>query len=390
MKLPGLPLPLASYPAELTPNPRFAGFDLARWSRIVLPLTLAPLVDAPPLEIREFVEDDNRTAILPEPVATLDGQPFYLSVKGVGSTIDPYAHRPLDPTRAAELSDDPEVRERLLKAPAQAAGGIITGELWLRGSPYGGQGREHAETALAISARADLTSIEGFRLAPVIGVAAFPPPLEERLRSIHWYRKYRGRIVQEVRLVPSNVRIYFHARTTVGNSVGAVFDRFSVDTPARARTFETNFVRSAFALMTLFARTLRFDPGRGRYSGLEFHDVWLDKDAVLAPDGSAYFVDLEGIEEVPVDRDQVTGTIEDQVYRSLYEFMFAYEQIESERARRFGADGSRKRHFEAVVEQALRDDPYVRLVRDGRELAMRIGNRCAEESLSVPFPLVDP
>ena len=389
VRLSGLPLPLSGFLAETITNRNFLAYDLRRWDRYFLPPAMASLADGPPVETLDAVEDDNRSAIFPEPVARLDGLPFYLSVKGVGSTVDPFSFRRLDSVYATELTDEPEVRERLLRETGDRPGGVITGELWLRGSPYGGQGLPHAMTALRVSERADLTSIEGFRIAPVLKIAFLPKPVEARLRSIHWYRKYRDRLVQELRLVPSNVRVYFHARSTIGNDPAHVFDLFSVDSPAKAHRFQTNFVRSGVALLTLFARTLSFQPGRGQYSGLDFQDVWLDKDAVLAPDGTVFFVDLEGIDEVRVEREAVREKIEDQIFRSLYEFMFAYEQIEGERARRFGSTGSRKRRFESLAVESLRDDPWVRTRSDGRGLALEIRNRCREESLWFEFPMVD-
>ena len=389
LRLPGHPLRLSTYAAETLTNRQFARFDLSPWDRYFLPPTIATLTDDPILESVAAIEDDNRSAILPEPAATLDGQPFYLSVKGIGSTVDPFSLRRLDPSYAAELTDRSEVRERLRNAPAESLGGVITGELWLRGSPYGGQGLGHATTAMGISERAELTSIAGFRVAPVVKVAYLPPDLEARLKSIHWYRRFPGRLVQELRLVPSNVRIYFHSRSTIGNDANQVFDLFGVDSPARGHRFEVNFVRSGIALLTLFARTLRAEGGGDRISGLDFHDVWLDKDAVLAPDGTAYFVDLEGIEEVAVERTRVREKMEDQIYRSLYEFMFAYEQIERERARRFGESGSRKRRFESVVEEALRAEPVVRAVSGPRGVVLRVRPGAGEESLSLEFPLVD-
>jgi hypothetical protein len=168
-----------------------------------------------------------------------------------------------------------------------------------------------------------------------------------------------------------------------------VFDLFEVDTNERALRFETNFVRSAVAMLTLFARTLRFDPARGRYRGLDYYDVWLDKDAVLAPDGTAFFVDLEGIEEVFVEPAEVRSKIEDQVYRTLYEMMFAYEQIEGERSRRFGPGTGRKAHFAEVVRRALVGDRFVRPVEDGPHLTVSIRNACDEESFYTRFRLAD-
>ena len=380
---------MRAFPAETLTNRQFARFDLARLDRYYLPPMLVPLVEGAARESVEAIEDDNRGAIVPVPFATLDGLPFYLSIKGVGSSVDPFSLRRLDGTYAGDLTDDPEVRRRFVQSSGDRSGGVITGELWLRGSPYGGQGLPHAMTALRVSELADLTSIHGFRIAPVVKIALLPKELEARLASIHWYRKYRGRLVQELRFVPSNVRVYFHARSTVGQDPRRVFDQFAVDSPAKAHAFEVNFVRSAVALLTLYARTLSFDAAHHRYSGLDFQDVWLDKDAVLAPDGTVFFVDLEGIDTVSVEREQVVEKLEDQIYRSLYEFMFAYEQIETERARRFGPLGSRKRRFQALLHEALRDDPFARPREEARTLTLQVRNRLGEEALWLEFPLVD-
>jgi hypothetical protein len=389
MRLNGIPVRLHAFPAESRTNAQFQRLDLSVLDRVYLPSSVAALMDGTSLGSQEFIEDDNRGAILPDPIAKLDGLDFYLSVKGVGSAIEPFSSDRLDGRSASRLVDDPSVRDRLADAPDDASDRVVTGELWLRGSPYGGQGLLHASTALQVSERADLTSIGGFRIAPVVKVCLLPTALEEKLREVYWYRKFRGRFVQELRLVPSNVRIYFHSRSTVGNDARHVFDLFGVGSNARALQFEVEFVRSTVAMLTLFARTLAYDAGHDRFRGLDFHDVWLDKDAVLAPNGAAYFVDLEGIEEVAVERGEVVERIEDQVYRSLYEFMFAYEQIERERCRRFGESSQRREHFEGIVREALKEDPFARPTIAGRSLELEIRNLCSEEALNTRFPLVD-
>jgi hypothetical protein len=389
VRLHGMPLELSAYPGKCITNRQFQSFDLGPLETFYLPRSLTGLLDESPTATQAFIEDDNRGAILPESIATLDGTEFFLSVKGVGSVIDPYSWRALDRTYAAELSDDPSVRERLLGRPAEPTDRIITGEVWLRGSPYGGQGLDHATTALKVSERARLTSVAGFLIAPVVKICLLPEALENRLRSIHWYRKFRGRMVQELRLVPSNVRIYFHGRSTVGQNVRHIFDLFSIESNAQALQFETTFVRSTVAMLTLFARTLAYDGSRGKYVGLDYDDVWLDKDAVLAPDGAAYFVDLEGIVELALDKDMIREKIVDQVHRSLYELTFAYEQIEGERRRRFGAGGSRKGHFEGVLREALRADPFVQVETKDGNLDLVIQNSCEEEYFYTKFRAVD-
>jgi hypothetical protein len=387
--LSGHPLRLSAYPAEAVTNRQFRQFDLARLDCCYLPAAMAPLCDVPPTSSREFLEDDNRGAVSPEPVAHLDGQPFYLSVKGVGSTVEPFSYQPLDRQLAAGLTDDPDVRRRLSESPRASDDRLITGELWLRGSPYGGQGWEHAVTALRVSEAADLTSIRGFLIAPVVKVVLLPRSLEERIKSIHWYRRFPGRIVQEIRLVPSNVRVYLHAQSTIGHNIREIFDRFGVDSPAKAHRFATNFLRSAVAMLTVFARSIQLDPATGKFTGFDFYDVWLDKDAVLAPNGSVYFVDLEGVETISVEGEAVPEKLEDQVYRSMYELAFAYEQIERERARRFGEVGSRKEQFARLLEEALRDDPVVRLRRDSAGLEMETHANCQKGSFRSTFRWVD-
>ena len=390
MKLTGTPVELDGYSAESVTNPQFGSFDISRLDRVYLPPGMRPLADEPPLETKTFIEDDNRGAIHPDPVATLDGRAFYLSVKGVGSAVDPYSNRPLDRSAAAALTDDPELRERLARPPADRDPRLITGELWLRGSPYGGQGIEHAMTALRVSERADLTSLHGFLIAPVVKVCYLPAP-------------DRGAGPADL-LVPAGTRGGSSRRfgsfrrtcgststrsSTVGTSIRHLFDLFGLTRSASAVAFETNFVRSAIALLTLYARTLSFDAERGRCTGLDFHDVWLDKDAVLAPDGAVYFVDLEGIEEVALEEEFVREKIEDQIYRSLYEFMFAFEQVEQERVRRFGSPPDRRSHFERILEEALRDDPFVRLRQDGPHLEMIVRNLASRENLYLGFRMVD-
>jgi hypothetical protein len=389
MALNGLPLELAAYKGECITNRHFQHMDLPELERFYLPRSMTCLVDDAPAAFKHFIEDDNRGAILPDPIATLDGKGFYMSVKGIGSAIDPFSDAPLGRHLVTELVRDEDVRGRFQRSEPVGQERMITGELWLRGSPYGGQGLEHASKAMEVSEMADLTSINGFLIAPLVKIVLLPHELEDRIKQIHWYRRFRGRIVQEIRLIPSNIRVYFHARNTLGTNISHIFDLFGVDSNGKAYSFETNFVRSAVAMLTAFARTMRLDKATGKYVGLDFLDVWMDKDAVLSPDGSIYFVDLEGVEAVPVERDGVKEKIEDQIYRSLYEFMFAYEQIETERGRRFGGSGNRKMHFQRVLEESLREDRFIELLDSGGSLEMVVKNAFSDEPLYLRFPLLD-
>jgi hypothetical protein len=388
MKMRGLPLDLNVYEApEILTNKNFQEFKMPEFERIYLPESMKPFTDLAPIGTKGFIADDNRGAVSTSPSLKMDGTDFYLSVKGIGSTTDPFSHRLLGKAEICNLLKNPGLKDRIVNSE-ESAPRYITGESWLRGSPYGGQGLQHATTAMRVSEMADLTSIHGFRVAPLVKIVFLPESLESEIKKIYWYRRFGGRIVQETRLVPSNVRIYFHSGSTVGGNVRSVFDLFGIDENDKALEFLKNFVKSGMAFLTLFTRSIR-DNEDGTLSGLDFYDVWLDKDAVLAPDGTVYFVDLEGLEWVTVGEKDVKEKIDDQIYRSLYEFMYAYEQIERERSARFGGMTDRKAQFEYLLGEALKDDEVVGLARAGESLELVVGNVLGERSLFKNFPIID-
>src|SRR5208283_5408321 len=171
-------------------------------------------------------------------------------------------------------------------------------------------------------------------------------------------------------------------------SVKSLFDLFGIGCNDKALGFLENFVKSGVAFLTLFSRSMKSN-GDGTLSGLDFYDVWLDKDAVLAPDGTVYFVDLEGLEWITIQEKNVPEKIDDQIYRSLYEFMYAYEQIERERAARFGEMLDRKAQFEYILREALKDDEVINLAREGQSLELVIGNIMGEQALIKKFSMID-
>jgi len=388
MRLRGLPINLNMYEtAEVMTNKHFKEFSMPDFEKVYLSESMAPLADSPSIGVKEFLVDDHRGAVSDTPVLTMDGTEFYLSVKGIGSTTNPFSHQLLGPTEMSQMLEDSELRERIANSGWNTPR-YITGELWLRGSPYGGQGLQHATVSMKVSEMADLTSIHGFRIAPLVKIVFLPDDIENNIKQLYWYRRFRGRIVQETRLVPSNIRIYFHSGSTIGGNVDSIFDLFGIDTDDKALRFLQNFVKSGIAYLTLFVRTIAQNQD-GTYSGCDFYDVWLDKDAVLAPDGTVYFVDLEGLEWITIPKDRVQEKIHDQIYRSLYEFMYAYEQIERERSKRFGKTSDRKIQFEHILKQALLDDEAVSVARRGESLELVVGNILGDESIIENFPIID-
>ena len=388
MKLRGQPLDLDAYVTlEVLTNKHFNDFEMREFERFYLPESMRPFTGLVPIGTKAFIADDNRGAVSPLPCLELDGTDFYISVKGIGSTTNPFSQQLLGKAEVCSLLKDAILKDKIVNSEERAPR-YITGELWLRGSPYGGQGLEHATASMRVSEMADLTSIRGFRIAPVVKIAFLPEDVEKKIKELYWYRRFPGRIVQETRLVPSNVRVYFHSGSTIGGNIGAIYEMFGIDENEKALEFLKNFVKSGIAFLTLFIRSMRNNED-GTYSGLDFYDVWLDKDAVLAPDGTVYFVDLEGLEWINVAEKNVHEKIEDQIFRSLYEFMYAYEQIERERSRRFGNLMDRKAQFEYLLREALKDDDVVRVAREGDRLQLVLGNILGEKRLMKEFPIID-
>jgi hypothetical protein len=400
IKLRGVPITLDAYDGAGTiTNKYFTSFKMPEFEKIYLPDSVKPFTDIAPVGKKELLIDDNRSAVSREPYMTIDGVDFYFSVKGIGSTTSPFSRQLFKKEEICSLLKSSTIRHRIMSAREKEMKfpRYLTGELWSRGCPYGSQGLEFASIAMKATEMSDesITSIHGFRIAPLVKIVKLPKALQYEITQVYWYRRFRQEMVQETRLIPSNIRIYFHSDWTIGDDTGELFDFFKIDNNDKAMDFLKNFVKSGIAILTLFVRSMS-NNGNGTYSGLDFYDVWLDKDAVLAPDGTIFWADLEGLQAITIggkDRANLEFNIEEnmehQIYRSLYEFMYAYEQIERERTRRFGHITDRKTQFEYIVMDALKDDEVVDLHRSTDSLELVIGNILGEEKLTKNFTILD-
>ena len=400
IKLRGVPITLNAYDGAGTiTNKYFRSLQMPELGRVYLPDSVKPFTDTDPIATKELLIDDNRSAVSREPCMAVDGTDFYFSVKGIGSTTSPFSRQLLRKEEISGLLKSGIMREKIMNAKEKEMKfpRYLTGELWSRGCPYGSQGLEFATIAMKAAEMSDAstTSIHGFRIAPLVSIIKLPKALQERVTQVYWYRRFKQEMVQEARLIPSNIRIYFHSDWTIGDDTGELFDFFRIDDNDKAMDFLKNFVKSGIAILTLFVRSMS-DSGNGTYSGLDFYDVWLDKDAVLAPDGTIFWADLEGLQAITIggkDRADLEFNIEEniehQIYRSLYEFMYAYEQIERERVKRFGHITDRKIQFEYLLMDALKDDEVVDLHRGPDSLELAIGNILGEEGLTRNFTILD-
>jgi len=390
MKLHGHPTTLCAYKApQVRTNRFFLQHDLPEFERFYLPDSMTAFTDLTPLGQKEFLADDNRSVVTREPVLKVDDVEFYQSVKGIGSTTGPFSRQPLKKTDITSFLKNGLVKSRIMQSKDVPRPRYMTGEMWSRGSPYGIQGLDYASIAMKAAEMADSpTSIHGFRICPIVKITHLPQDLQDEVRRIYWYTQFKGPMVQESRLVPSNVRVYFHSDKSLGGDTSWVFDLFEIDTDEKAIEFEKNFLKSGVAILTLFVRSMK-DDGDGTFSGLDYYDVYLDKDALLAPDGTIFWADLEGLELFNFRKKDLEEKMEYQIHRSRYEFLYAYEQIEIERTKRFGTRADRKVHFAYLLKEALKDDYIIELSQDGTSLNLDIGNVLGEKSARKKFTILD-
>src|SRR5439155_533233 len=103
---------------------------------------------------------------------------------------------------------------------------------------------------------------------------------------------------------------------------------------------------------------------------------WLDKDAVVAADGTMHFADLEGIEDAVAGKPAaVRETIERQFHRHVYEASYALEALAVEVERRwrgFRGPSDRRRWILEVLQRACVADPFLSIEPSGNRLVLHI------------------
>ncbi len=346
-------------------NPRFQ--QLADWVNVYLgPATTS--FHGLQGKDHSAIPDENRNAIIPARSCEMDGRTYYLSIKGCGAYEDMFHGGELTPGLIAEACRDPALLHRVNQLPTGA--GFMMGESWMGESPFGAQGEQNARDELAFSTIARGVSINGAFICPVIGIVPLSGSIEDAARKFYWFRQYPDPFYQEARLVPSRTRLYFESSQVLADPVAAL-ETFGIDTASKMERFEKNFIRSGFALLSLFTRSARIDADEAH--GIVYRDVWFDKDAIVAPDGVIHFADLEGWvwQSTPL---QDAGKLQRAEWDKLFfEFSYALVQID---AYRFGLEGKgtgpgwdRQREVLAhLIQDAMNDDPFVYTRYDGDQL----------------------
>ena len=333
--------------------------------------------------------DDNRSVVFPDHKFLIGDKEYFLCVKGCGAQFDAFAHQHLTAPILREICRDPSMSQSMSKFSDDATR-FITGERWYGCSPYGAQAPDNAMLALLASMRADEDSIAGFSICPVVAAVRLPRVVEELASRFHWYRRYEGTFWQEVRLMPSNVRVYFQSPVTFGANTEVAFSLFGLRSKGDCDRFLENLCRSSLAALTLYARTIRKDP-RGGYLGLDLHDVWLDKDAVVARDGTLHFADLEGVEDVRTTTvEEAKERMRSQCYHHIYEASFALEAAATEAERILGLGwgrAERKAWIVETMERSSRFDGYARAELRGARMDLIIEPAIEDEGLELELEL---
>jgi hypothetical protein len=244
---------------------------------------------------------------------------------------------------------------------------------------------------LMITELAGKNGINGFHICPMLRAIPLPSWLMDDAQKRFWYRKLDSDkpYYQQLRLMPSDVRLFYQSEATLGKRTLAVLNAFNITTLEDLDTFINNYIESGIAALTLYARTLRrFEAGNDTidymadrsdnsyFLGLDFTDVWLDKDSVIAPDGTIFFADIEGIEWKPSrNENELKFMMTRQFDRNFYEFMYGVDCLLRERDKmqqKVSELEVLRESFAARLELAIQNDPYSQLDRRGKALNLII------------------
>ena len=294
------------------------------------------------------IPDGNRGAVLPDLQVELWGRRFMVGVKGVGARVGLYEEGPLAFTGMGALK-----------------GRAFTSESWFGENPWGALSERACAEDAAVTEMCGPDGIEGFHVCPVVRASPLPGWVMRGARERYWYRRLDGGgpFYQQLRLMPSNVRLYYESESTLGRSTAAMLEAFGVRDEGALDEFIERYLRSGMATLTLAARTAR-RAGRG-WRAMDYSDVWLDKDSVVAPDGTLFFADLEGLEWVPLHTaEEAASRVRRQFDRNFYELMYGLDRLLGEREAMAGQAPSweaRRRSAAARMGLALAGDRYIAL-----------------------------
>lgn len=362
-------------------NPQFK--SLEKWVKILLGPATAEFHNLKDVS-HPAIKDENRNAILPGFNTQILNKDFYLSVKGCGAYEDMFFGGKLTPSKLQNACRDPTNVSRLKELSTGL--GFIMGESWMGESPYGAQGHINAFDELDFSMVAKDGSINGAHLCPVIGVVQLPPQIELMARKFFWFRTYEKHFYQVLRLVPSNIRLYFESEHVIANP-SSIFSLFEINTAKTIEDFELNFIKSGIALLTLYSRSAKL--AGNEIKGIIYQDVWLDKDCIVAPDGIIHFADIEGLIWKSVLKKGFVEIQKQEWQKLVYEFLYALFKVDTYRhiieERKINWETQRE-ELALLISQALSKDLFCYAEHRNGDLVIKIE---VESFPVVEIPLIE-
>jgi len=308
----------------------------------------------------DIIPDGNRGAFVPGLRVEWEGSTWAVGLKGIGARHPMFGGGHMGATGRT------------------GAGREFASEPWFGENPWGAMSEQGChEDAQITDLATEAGSIAGFFVCPMLRAEPLPTWLMESAKARYWYRRLDrpGAYHQQLRLMPSDVRLFYASEFTLGTRAREVLEAFSVDTVEDVDAFVNAYISSGMAALTLCARTAEPHDAWG-HRALDYDDVWLDKDSVLAPDGTLYFADIEGVWWVPMrDDEEAAHRIKRQFNRNLYEFMYGLDCLLDQRDAMRGRETSRdarRRELALRMDLALAADRHLQLEQRGGRVILTI------------------
>lgn len=322
------------------------------------------------------IPDGNRGAILPDTRVELWDRVFLVSLKGTGARIPMY-NDPLSPFPGLAFSSEPS----------------FTSESWFGENPWGAMSHQACHEDREITELTGPEGVHGFHVCPMVRATPLPGWIMKEAHTRFWYRRLDSTepYYQQARLLPSDIRLFYQSDMALGRKTPGVLDHFEISSVEDLDRFIDNYVMSGIAALTLISRTIRRMKDVG-HTALDFSDVWLDKDSVIAPDGTIFFADIEGLEWVPLrDDGEAVFRIKRQFNRNFYEFMYGLDCLLKERDKMAGTTTSMtgiRQGLAARLELALEHDSYADIERSRTSLRL-ISRPCVSGFSDVSIKVLD-
>lgn len=275
----------------------------------------------------------------------IEGQEFKINVKGSSARFDGKDDIVVNYFNIERIEDKNQ-RELLIKELKEKGfiDVIASNHCWSN-TPYGGQNQEYSCNALKLS-DAVFSDILKMHICPVLMV----PGLDEgHIIDCGSFGRYQGKYSQDIRLIPSNVRL---EPVPFDAGVYGLSKEIFRDIKVSKEEFKKNIMTSIIQSLCLPFNTIKED---GRKTSAYFYNgVNPKKDSAIAGNGVAYFSDLEGVrlQQKLLEKMPIPDTII-AIERDIDDLAKCLSSVFSEDKKDFLKDNI------GIVEEILPDNLYI-------------------------------